>query len=293
MELNSELVTEAPRPAATVILLRDGDSGLEVFLLKRHGLSDVLGGAYVFPGGKLDASDAQLDAAQYLDMPLHVLHARLNEAHITPEEAAGLHVAALREAFEESGVLLAHSEDGKPANTAQAAAHLKEGLGFNDMLSRMGLRLHTSGVLPWSRWITPQVPSVTRKRFDTRFFLATVPHLQEAAHDDVETTASSWLAPRAALTQYWAGDIELAPPQIMTLAELSRHANVASAMTVPAHRPPPVIQPEPFDHEGTRFITYPGDERHSIQQRIWSGPTRLAYRNKRFEPLDGFESLFA
>ena len=292
MELNSELVTEAPRPAATVILLRDGDSGLEVFLVKRHGLSDVLGGAYVFPGGKLDASDAQLDATQHLDMPLDALHARLNEAQITPAEAAGLHVAALREAFEESGVLLAHDLSGKPADTTEAAARLKDGLSFNAMLSHMGLRLHTSGVLPWSRWITPQVPSVTRKRFDTRFFVTTVPHLQEAAHDDIETTASAWLPPRVALTQYWAGDIELAPPQIMTLAELSRHSSVASALTVPARRLPPVIQPEPFESDGTRVITYPGDERHSIKQRIWSGPTRLAYRNKRFEPLDGFESLF-
>jgi 8-oxo-dGTP pyrophosphatase MutT (NUDIX family) len=292
MELNSELVNEAPRPAATVMLLRDGASGLEVFLLKRHGLSDVLGGAYVFPGGKLDASDAQLDAFLHLDMPLNALHARLNEPNITPTEAAGLHVAALREAFEESGVLLANDSTGKPANTKIAAAHLKDGLSFNDMLARMGLCLHTSGVLPWSRWITPQMPSVTRRRFDTRFFVTTVPHLQEAAHDDIETTASTWLPPREALTQYWAGDIELAPPQIMTLAELSSHTSVASALTVPASRPPPVIQPEPFDLEGTRVITYPGDEQHSIKQRIWSGPTRLAYRNKRFEPLDGFESLF-
>ena len=293
MELNSELVTEAPRPAATVILLRDGITGLEVFLLKRHGLSDVLGGAYVFPGGKLDPSDAQLDAGNHLDMPLDTLHARLNETNISPAEAAGLHVAALREAFEESGVLLAHDPSGKAANTSEAAARLKDGMSFNDMLAHMQLRLHTSGVLPWSRWITPQMPSVTRRRFDTRFFVTTVPHLQEAAHDDVETTASSWLAPREALTQYWAGQIELAPPQIMTLAELASHASVASALTVPARRPPPVIQPEPFEHEGTRVITYPGDERHSIKQRIWSGPTRLAYRNKRFEPLEGFESLFA
>ena len=78
MELNLDIVTTPPRPAATVVLLRDASAGLEVFLMKRHGLSDVLGGAYVFPGGKVDAADAALDPVAHLDQPLGVLHAGLN-----------------------------------------------------------------------------------------------------------------------------------------------------------------------------------------------------------------------
>jgi 8-oxo-dGTP pyrophosphatase MutT (NUDIX family) len=293
MELNSEIVTTPPRPAATVVMLRDAPTGLEVFLMQRHGLSDVLGGAYVFPGGKVDAADAELDASAHLDQPLQALHAGLNEADISERTAAGLYVAALREAFEESGVLFAQGAAPLPANFAdQAATLLREGLGFNALLARMALRLQTQSLVPWSRWITPVTPSVTNKRFDTRFFVAAVPHGQVASHDNHETTQSIWLSPRSALQQYWAGQIELAPPQIMSLAHLARHADVQGVLAAARGCRPPVIQPEPFDHEGTRVICYPGDARHSVREQALPGPTRLRYHNKRFEPIDGFDALF-
>ena len=102
MELNNTIVTGPVRPAATVIMLRDGGSGLEVFVLKRHGLSDVLGGAFVFPGGKVDAADACLDTVAHLDQPLSDLHRALNESDIDVLTAASLYVAAVREVFEGS-----------------------------------------------------------------------------------------------------------------------------------------------------------------------------------------------
>ena len=292
MELNLEIVTTPLRPAATVVLLRDAPAGLEVFLMKRHTLSDVLGGAYVVPGGKVDAVDAELDMAAHLDQPLPVLHASLNEADIDERTAGGLYVAALREAFEESGVLFAQGALSQGFDCAQAATLLREGHGFNAVLAQMSLRLQTRSLVPWSRWITPTMPSITNKRFDTRFFVSPVPAGQVAVHDNHETTESVWLSPRTALQQYWSGRIALAPPQIMSLAHLSRHASVDSVMTQARSRMPPVIQPEPFDLEGGRVICYPGDERHSIRKPAIPGPTRLYYRNKRFEPLDGFDSLF-
>lgn len=293
MELNSEVVSAPPRAAATVVMLRDTDdgvAGIEVFLLKRHGLSDVLGGAYVFPGGKVDPSDAQLDMEAHLDQPLHMLHAGLNEPDITPLTAASLYVAALREAFEESGVLFAHGASAEHAT--QATELLRQGHAFDAVLAQMALRLHSSSVLPWSRWITPRMPSVTNKRFDTRFFVSAVPADQIASHDNHETTESVWLRPRAALEQYWAGQIELAPPQIMSLVQLAGHASVQSVLQAARSRLPPVIEPEPFEHDGSRAICYPGDERHSVSARALPGPTRLVYRNKRFEPVRGFEGLF-
>ncbi|MEO6322445.1 MAG: NUDIX hydrolase [Polaromonas sp.] len=294
MELNLEIVTTPLRPAATVVMLRDAPRGLEVFLMKRHTLSDVLGGAYVFPGGKVDAADAELDMAVHLDQPLQALHAGLNEADISERTAGGLYVAALREAFEESGVLFAQGFAAQDIDTARAAALLREGHGFNAVLAQMALRLQTRSLVPWSRWITPTAPSVTNKRFDTRFFVSAVPAGQVAVHDNHETTESVWLSPRTALQQYWAGQIALAPPQIMSLAHLSRHASVDSVMTQARGRMPPVIQPEPFDLEGGRVICYPGDVRHSVREPAMPGPTRLYYhaRNKRFEPVDGFDSLF-
>ena len=287
MELNREIVTAPPRAAATVVMLRDAPLGLEVFLMQRHGKSDVLGGAYVFPGGKADAADTDLDMAAHLDQDLHTLHTNLSETDIDPLTAAGLYVAAMREVFEESGVLFAHGDlDG-------FVATLQSGCSFNAALASMALRLQTRHLVPWSRWVTPTLPSAMNKRFDTRFFVAAAPGDQVARHDDFETTESVWLRPRAALEQYWAGQIDLAPPQIMTLAHLTHYVDVANVMDAARAKGPRLIQPEPFEHEGGRVICYPGDERHSVRERAMPGPTRLRYRNKRFEPEGGFEALFS
>ena len=290
MEITSEIVHTPPRDAATVIILRDSPQGPEVFLVKRHGLSDVLGGAYVFPGGKLDESDAQLDEAHYLDSIAADLHKRLGEPDLEPQRAKGLFVAALREAFEECGVLFA--QDATPAHSMDLATQLRDGRMFNLALAEAGLRLQTRAVIPWSRWVTPKMPSISSKRFDTRFFVAALPEGQVALHDDVETTQSDWLRPRVALEQYWDRTIEMAPPQIMTLAHLARFSDVASALQAARNIPPALIQPEPMDENGERVLCYPGDPCHSIAQAAMPGPTRLRYRNKRFEPEQGFEALF-
>nr|WP_315489686.1 NUDIX hydrolase [uncultured Rhodoferax sp.] len=287
MELNSEVPTAPPRDAATVVMLRDAPQGLEVFLVKRHGLSDVLGGAYVFPGGKLDTNDSFLDATLHLDQDPAQLHAALGEPALAVSTATGLYVAALREAFEESRVLFTPD-----IATARAALLHDTAKPFNQLLAELQVRLQTRHVLPWSRWITPRMPSVTNKRFDTRFFVAAVPPEQEATHDDHEATESQWLQPRAALEQYWNGQIELAPPQIMSLSHLSRHRTVASVMDAARLQPPPLVLPESFDEDGTRVLCYPGDPRHSVAQRALPGVTRLMFRNKRFEPVNGFEGLF-
>ena len=289
MELNRTLIDSPPRDAATVVMLRDTRSGLEVLLLKRAAASDVLAGAYVFPGGKIDTADAAL--APQLDQTLDVLHAALGEADATTEHAASCYVAALREAFEESGVLFAHGATA--AQVEEASALLRAGQGFAEVLTRLQLQLDTHSVLPWSRWVTPKLASVSSKRFDTRFFVAALPTVQTARHDDYETTASVWLAPRTALEQYRDGLIELAPPQIMSLAHLARHTSVSSVLVEARGKTPALIQPEPYDDEqGVRVLCYPGDPRHSVPERALPGPTRLRYAQKRFEPEDGFDALF-
>lgn len=290
MQVNLEH-SEAPvRDAATVVMLRDAQDGLEVFLLKRHGLSDVLGGAYVFPGGKVDHSDADLDIHTYLDRAAEPLLAALGEPQLHEGAAATLYIAALREAFEETGVLYAQDVHARDASLASEL--LREGRSFEEVLAMMKLRLATAALQPWSRWITPAVGGVMRKRFDTRFFLAAVPTDQQPRHDNHEAIDSAWFTPRQALQQCWDRQIELAPPQIMSLAHLSRHATVESAMSEARERPPPLIHPEPFEHAGERVICYPGDDHHSTRERAMPGPTRLHYRNQRFEPEHGFEALF-
>ena len=295
MKLYHDEITTPVRDAASIVLLRDKSDnlhsdGLQVFLMKRHGLSDVLGGAYVFPGGKVDEADAQLDDDQHLDQSTSTLPAALNEPELSPKQASALYVAALRESFEESGVLFAAQATDEQIQAA-AALH-QTGIPFNQILQQLALRLQTQNILPWSRWITPKMSSVSHKRFDTRFFIAALPANQTASSANHETTESIWLSPREALTSYWNKDISLAPPQIMSLVHLARHDSVASVMQQAKQSPIPLIEPQPYNMDGTRVICYPGDAQHPIPTRALPGPTRLCYRNNRFEPVDGFEALF-
>ena len=278
MEITTHIVTTPPRDASSVVLLRDGAEGLEVFLMRRANESDVLGGAYVFPGGKLDEADARLVHTLQLDHPADQLVARLGEPALAPETALALYVAAVREAYEECGVLLAY----EPPNSTTAAD-----VGFVQRVQAEGVHLTLSGLVPWSRWVTPRQASLMNKRFDTRFFLAAMPDTQHAIHDDHETTPSEWMTPRDALARYWAREFAMAPPQIMSLVQLARYRNVDSALAEATTRLPPTIEPEPFDEDGMRVICYPGDERHSNPCVAIHGPTRLMFRNKRFEPSSG------
>ena len=297
MQLNSEIITTPPRASATVVLLRlEPQKGLQVFLLRRHTASAVLGGAYVFPGGKLDEADCAPSLHACLDSSPQALHSALGEPDLSPHTAAGLYVAAVREALEECGVLFARlgphdalAHDAQQRQQWQQALH--GGQGFADVLHGAGLRVDTQHLAPWSRWITPMQPSVSNKRFDTRFFVAVLPEGQHPIHDNIEAIDSLWLSPREALERYWAGDLPLAPPQIMTLVSLLPHADTASVLQAAKRQLPPLILPEAFDEEGVRVLCYPGDPRHSVAQRAMRGPTRLRFVAGRFEPITGFEEF--
>jgi 8-oxo-dGTP pyrophosphatase MutT (NUDIX family) len=257
----------------------------------------VLGGAYVFPGGKLDEADCASDVQACLDASPQALHSALGEPELAAITAAGLYVAAVREALEECGVLFARSgahealaHDAGQRQQWQQALH--GGQGFAAVLEGAGLRVDTQHLAPWSRWITPIQPSVTNKRFDTRFFVAVLPAGQLPVHDNIEAIDSVWLKPMDALTRYWAGELPLAPPQIMTLVSLLPHADTASVLQAAKRQVPPLIVPEPFDDDdGVRTLCYPGDERHSVSKRAMPGPTRLRFVAGRFEPTYGFEEF--
>ena len=251
--INSEEVLSPPMPSATVIVLRDGDAGLEVLMVRRHGASAVLGGAHVFPGGKLDGADTRSKPAARTP---EALRQALGEPGLDLPTALGLFVAARRETQEE-----------------------------------VALTLDIDALVPWSRWITPRVPSVTNRRFDARFFAVRLPDGQTPVADAHEATEAVWLTPREGLTRYWDGAMDLAPPQIMTLAELMRFNRTADALAHAAARRPPLIEPHPFDDAGRRVVCYPGDPAHPIPERVWDGPTRLTHRNRRFEPDGGLEAL--
>ena len=296
MELNNETIDTPPRDAASVVMLRDGATGLEVLLMRRHTDSAVLGGAYVFPGGKVDAADTAPDMLARLDRSPGELHARLGEPDLTPEQAAAFFVAAAREAAEESGLLLLQRGDTEIAlHSADACTRLRAGESLAALLAAHGARLDTDALAPWSRWITPRRPSVMNKRFDTRFFLAAAPPAQQTQIDDYEVTEARWLTPRAAIAQYQSNEIDLAPPQIISLLHLTLYADVAAAMADARGRTPPLILPEPVEAAETRVLCYPGDADHPVPARALPEPvpTRLLWRNKRFEPPQGFGAFMA
>jgi 8-oxo-dGTP pyrophosphatase MutT (NUDIX family) len=284
MQATLEPASGTPRDAATVVLLRDGAEGLEVFLMKRSGLSDTFGDAYVFPGGKLDAHDQSPVALAALDAPVDTLVHQLGEPGLDHTVAAGLYVAALREMFEEAGVLLAQG-NRRPTGTTPT--------DWQTWIATAQTPLQASQLTPWSRWITPHMAAFSKKRFDTRVFLARAPTDQIASHDNFETTASVWLTPKEALRRYDRGEIELAPPQIMSLAHLARFADASDALHTARQQMPPCICPESFSENGKAILCYPGDPMHSVPQRALPGPTRLTVRNKRFLPEGGLESLWS
>ena len=156
MELNLDAVNTPARAAASVIVLRDTAGGMQTFLLKRHGASSVLAGAHVFPGGKVDPQDDDSGTHVLLDQSPSALASRLNEPGLAPMTAAGLFVAAIREVFEECGVLFAHG--GRTEHAQALAGKLLEPHPFGQALSSLSLRLDTTSLQPWSRWITRGFP---------------------------------------------------------------------------------------------------------------------------------------
>jgi 8-oxo-dGTP pyrophosphatase MutT (NUDIX family) len=287
--MNQERATvNAPRAASTLILLRDTETGPEVLLLKRHGLSDVLGEAFVFPGGKLDPADVALDAASLDEAPA-TLRARLAEGQCETATAAGLFVAAIREACEESGILLARDID--ESERQEVESRVRAGAPFGATVAASNVRLAASELVPWSRWITP-LSQLQAKRFDTRFFVARAPHNVLARHDGRETTEAAWMQPRRALQRYAERAIQLAPPQIMTLAHLARHGSVNSVLDEARRRPPFLVEPEVHaTADEPVVLCFPGDALHSVPQPVMPGPTRLTVRDKRYGPDGGFDAL--
>lgn len=279
-----------PRPAASLVLLRDAPDGLQALLLQRPAEDRVLASAHVFPGGKVDADDSLDEVLAHVDASPEALHARLGEPELDVRDAAALFVAALRETFEETGVLLARN--ASPDLSARARGLRREGSGFARVLRELDVRLDPSTMQPWSRWVTPKVASAMRKRFDTRFFVAGLPAGQKVEHDPREAVAAAWVSPRPALQRYWAREMDMAPPQVMTLAHLSRVATVADALNLGASRTPPTIHPIALETPGGRVVCYPGDPEHPVSERAMPGPTRLLVREGRFIPEAGFEAWF-
>ncbi len=224
-----------PKPAATVLLLRDATdgSGFEVFMAQRSMQSKFMPGAYVFPGGRVD--DEDFDA---------------RPAGATADDAAAR--------FD-------HVLDG-PAALAHLAAAARE------VEEEVNVRLpDVADVHVWSHWITPAIES---RRFDTWFLVARMPADASPVHDDFETIASRWVEPRSAVDRYGDGELLLAPPTYYTLWDLARFETADDVLAEARSRRVVAVQPDFKEVDGKITILLPGDELFPSDEPV-DGPTRI------------------
>ncbi|TSE00992.1 NUDIX hydrolase [Skermania sp. ID1734] len=252
----TDTAVPTPKDAATVILLRDAAAGIEVFLLRRVGAMAFAGGMTVFPGGGVDPSDADTSIG-WAGPPVSWWADRFG---VDEPRAKALVCAAVRETFEECGVLLAGpSPDTVVADTSgyRSARELleKRELSFADFLAAEKLVLRADLLRPWANWITPVGEP---RRYDTRFFVAVVPAGQRADGQTPEAAAVAWATPQAAIDEWRAGRSILLPPTWTQLNTLAQYADTDAVLAADPRIEP--IEPTLHTVDGQLTVTFPGQD---------------------------------
>jgi 8-oxo-dGTP pyrophosphatase MutT (NUDIX family) len=244
-----------PSPSATVVVMRDTAAGVEVFMVRRHEQTAFMAGAFVFPGGRVDPADAWSEHAGAVPSQAD------NPVLAAP---VAYRAAALRELFEEAGVLLARDRSGGFVTVAdpvrrerldQARREVHAGrVTMREMAERESVTLAVDALAEWAWWVTPPLDT---RRFETRFFVARMLPGQISDHDGSETIESRWMTAAAALDAARRHQIVLPPPTWMTLRELLPFATVNEVLTVAATRP--IVRREPLvlQENGARWLQMP------------------------------------
>ncbi|MCB9728430.1 MAG: NUDIX domain-containing protein [Deltaproteobacteria bacterium] len=266
-----------PRPAATVVLL-DGESPPRILLLQRHRKSGFMARAHVFPGGRVDPEDA---APALLRRVAGVEAAALGASMaLEPTEAMAHLVAAVRETFEEAGILLGRAA-AEPASSLERwreRLNARE-VAFAEMAEACDLQIDGGALSYFAHWVTPPIEP---RRFDTRFFLARAPRGQRGAHDGRETTASVWLDARRALEEHAAGRFPLAPPTWRILGDLAPGADAGDPIRRAAEAASVQrIMPHAVQEEGAFVLALPGDALHP-ETAGSAGRSRIVLRDGRW-----------
>ena len=278
------------RHAATVILLREQQGAIEVLVTRRHENMSFMGGMWVFPGGTLCSADTVAASLALIPEPAQIhCHRFLNlDGSPLPQSLClGLAIAAYRETFEETGVLLARTATGHHCGSellarvhGQRRAIVSQPERFATLLQEEHLRLDVERLVYWAHWITP---SNVPKRFDTRFFIATLPPQQTAAIDAIEATEMAWMTPAALLSAARDGTMTVSQPTLYNLMELDaslrQHLSLSAMLAGEAQREVAPVLPKVVKSE-RRMIVMPWDsEYHEIAgvgvSREISYPQRL------------------
>ena len=258
------------KPAASVVLIRDGGSGVETFLMRRHTAMAFAGGMTVFPGGGVDARDLRAD----VPMVGPDVHWWAERFGVRPELASALVCAAARETFEECGVLFAGASQTEIVDDAAAfrpaRAELSDkSLSFAEFLGREGLLLRSDLLRPWANWITPEAEA---RRYDTFFFVAALPQGQQADGDTTEAVASAWQTPEEAISSFTQRRSFLLPPTWSQLDAVTA-AGATVAEVLDAHRDIMPIMPVLGEKDGHWFVQFDDVDRYeAVRQGAIDAP---------------------
>lgn len=271
-----------PSPAATVILMRETPAGsLEVFLLKRHEASAFMGGNFVYPGGRMESGDEDKGLLRYCRGQSPRPAGYAIETDEDPKESLAYPMCALRELFEEAGILLAYDGAGdlwatdSPLHRDRFASYRRsidqKDMTMTDLAQRETLFFAFDRLFYVDRWITPEARNI---RFDTRFYLAFCPEGQQASSDQTETVEGVWMSPREALEANLKGSIALSPPTLETLEVLSPFANRASVLQFVRDREPRTVLPILTKAPDGPVILFPWDEEYESVREDKTRPPR-------------------
>jgi len=284
LDLDPSRQGPTPRDASTLVVVRNaGGGGIEVFCVERQKVG-FLGGAVVFPGGKLDPSDMDAGWVPCVTPP------RVPRSPMTSDEAMlrGVAIAACRESLEEAAILPITGAALMHAELLEWRERVsREQDVLRTLLVSRGARLDLASLHPLARWITPTAES---RRFDTRFFLFVADEALEGAHDDRETTASFWASPEDVLHRFAAGALLLAPPTHRTLEVLASARDSLDAVAIANRACLDPICPLVFLHRDSTgeatALALPGDPEHDVPVPRVAGKSRFVLRAGRFVPED-------
>ena len=248
-----------PVPSATILMLRDTEDGLEVFMVVRHHQIDFASGALVFPGGKADAADFDPALDDYLDGAL------------ADADMKAIQVASIREAFEECGVLLARPSGSDALISGERLAELepyrdrlhKGELTILEFLQTEDLRLACDTLVHYAHWVTP---AMMPKRFDTHFFLAAAPEDHLAVHDGHESVDSVWLTPAEAIADAQAGRRTVIFPTLRNIEKLGESASVAEALAAAEASTPVMVLPWTEQRDDGNWLCIPPEAGYAVSE---------------------------
>lgn len=245
-----------------------------------------MGGAHVFPGGRLDAGDTLTEPSPLCD-GLDAAASQLRD--LTPAESIAHHVGAIRELFEEAGLLLARPVSGRAPSlaelTAQRRALMAGTTSIGPIATALDVRLSCQVLTYFANWQTPESEA---RRYDVRFFMTRAPEGQEAAHDGHETTESLWIDPADATARCLRGEMLLAPPTWTTLRWLDRFTTVDEALAWARAQRPQRVQPRLFERDGQRMLAVPGDDVYPpVDGFDTPRETRFHFGDRRWRPVVG------